>query len=218
MDESRSCFESPALQNKQCRVRTLPIMPPVIDLTIDDSSDASVENLKNSKLTKVSDSAFENPAQRLPFQTMSNNGKPLQKVRKKLPSGLVEAIDTSSLVRLRFLLKDVCRESINSKAIVQSRLMVASEIVIPYYADTESEQDADSLLPSTDESESESDEESLSENTSGHDGQLSESNTELVEKNSLGAKLLSATGSSHGQKRKATETIGDPTLCSIRRM
>lgn len=76
-----------------------------------------------------------------------------------LPAPLVEALHRASADRVVRLLIRVCREHPASRALVQSEFLVPKSIVVPYHADSDSE----NAKESDEEEENESEEEESAE-------------------------------------------------------
>ncbi|TVY39472.1 hypothetical protein LOCC1_G005421 [Lachnellula occidentalis] len=131
----------------------------VIDLTFDDSSDENTV----SKTSKPNVSNSSNTRQ--PLNPIANNVQ-LPPISSLLPAShlsapLVEALNKASANRLRDLLMMVCRQHPAAKALVEREFLVPKREVVPYHANTESE---DGNSESEEETESDSENESVEEN------------------------------------------------------
>jgi len=126
----------------------------VIDLTFDDSSDENtVSKVSKPKISKSSSS------QRQPLNPIQNNVHlpPISSLlpQTDLPAPLIEALHKASAKRVRGLLMKVCREHPDAKALVQRKFLVPKREVVPYHADSESE-NAEESPSEVEESDSES--------------------------------------------------------------
>lgn len=127
-------------------------MASIIDLTSD-----SDESPTTSSLNRQSNTLN---------RRNKNSTNPTQ---SSMESTLEKAIDRMNEASLRTLLKKVCAQNATAKILVQSEVLVPSNEVKPYHADTDSED--------RDESEDESEEDEDNEE-SGEDGE--DSSTEVV--------------------------------------
>ncbi|TVY75876.1 hypothetical protein LSUE1_G005616 [Lachnellula suecica] len=137
-------------------------MATIVDLTHDSSSDErpAVKNvIKQSRRTE-----------RQPLNSIQNNANPLAGASLSRPSptmnptlgpALTNTLSKASAERLRELLLKVCRAHLDAKALVEREFLVPRREVIPYHADTESEDAEESNDGSDDENASDS--ESLQE-------------------------------------------------------
>jgi hypothetical protein len=111
-------------------------MASVIDLTYDGSSD---ENTGPSPKHRV----IKTPSTRQPLNPIQNNVQlpPIASVLCDidLSPALTKALHNSSDKRVRRLLTRLCREQPAAKALVEREFLVPAGEVVPYHADTESE-------------------------------------------------------------------------------
>jgi hypothetical protein len=128
-------------------------MASVTDLTYDGSSDENTAPSPPSKHRVI-----KSPNTRQPLNPVQNNVRlpPIASIVSNidLRPALTQALCKSSDKRVRELLMRVCREQPAAKALVEREFLVPAGEVVPYHADTESE---DEGLDSEDGNEEESD-------------------------------------------------------------
>lgn len=130
-------------------------MASIIDLTYDDSSD---EN--NITLLSPKNRVIKTPSTRQPLNPIQNNVQ-LPSIHSVVPNmdlnpALTQALKKASEKRVRQLLMRVCRENPASRALVEREFLVPKREVVPYHADTDSE---DVGIYSEDDEEEESEDE-----------------------------------------------------------